>query len=208
MENIGRVSGGPAWAKSARFDIHAKADGAFPASALAGMLQALLAERFKARVHEETKQVPVYALVLVDRRGKLGPNIQRVSSEEATYCDALEAAPQNNESAPPRDSVKRCSGSGRGGIRLRGSHINDLGTFLAELLGRPVIDKTGLPGRFDIDLLVSLNWDHLVAERPSDEITNSAVFEELKSQLGLKAESTRGPVRTIVIDSAKPPSQN
>lgn len=205
--DLGRVSGGPSWVRSARFDIQAKADEAVPASALGGMLQALLAERFKLKVHEEIRQLPVNALVLADRSGKLGPNIRPVSREEAAYCDSLET---HSDEAPERgkDGFNRCSTSGRGGIRLRGSPLSALGLFLGELLGRPMIDRTGLQGRYDADLLVELNWDHLVEGGPADDIDNGAVFEALKDQLGLKVESTRGPVRTIVIDSAEQPGEN
>jgi uncharacterized protein (TIGR03435 family) len=116
--------------------------------------------------------------------------------------------PEEEEPQRGKDGFNRCSGSGRGGIRLRGSPVSGLEEFLAELLDRPVIDRTGLEGRYDVDLLVELNWDHLVEGGPADDFGNAAVFEALKDQLGLKLESTRGPVRTIVIDSAERPGEN
>lgn len=208
MVDLGLVSGGPAWVKSARFDIHAKADGAVPASALSAMLQDLLSERFKLKVHVETKQLPVYALVLADRSGKLGPNIYPVSPEEGAYCDSWQITLPDKEPERGKDGFSRCSGSARGGVRLRGSRVSALDEFLGELLGRRVIDRTGLQGRYDIDLFVELNWDHIVEGGPADDINNGAVFAALKDQIGLKVESTRGPVRTIIIDSAERPSEN
>jgi uncharacterized protein (TIGR03435 family) len=94
-------------------------------------------------------------------------------------------------------------------MRLRGRPISDLADALAEVVSRPVIDKTGLKGRFDVDPDVNVNWDHLVTSAPADVSgPNREIFVALQEQLGLKSESTRGPVRTIVIDSAEKLSAN
>lgn len=81
--------------------------------------------------------------------------------------------------------------------------------MLHELVGRVVIDRTGLSGRFDADLDASLNWDHLVGGAPSDLLGgNAVIFTTLREQLGLKLEPARGAVRTIVIDSVERPTEN
>jgi uncharacterized protein (TIGR03435 family) len=87
--------------------------------------------------------------------------------------------------------------------------MSDVAGMLSELVGRPVIDRTGLKGRYDIDLDATLNWDHLVAPGPSDLVgVNSVIFTALQEQLGLKLDSSRAPVEIIVIDSAERPSEN
>jgi uncharacterized protein (TIGR03435 family) len=97
--------------------------------------------------------------------------------------------------------------SSRGGIKLRGRPLDDLARLLGELVGRPVIDRTGLGQRFDADLTAALNWDHLVLGGPSDTLgVNAVIFTALQEQLGLKLEATRGPVRTLVIDSVEKPA--
>jgi uncharacterized protein (TIGR03435 family) len=204
---LGRVTGGPDWAKSARFDIHAKADQFARQEDFRVMLRALLEDRFKLKTHEETRQLPLYALV-VKNKGKFGEGLRLSPPEEAAFCDAQEKEPTEEQGPPTAGGFRRCSGSGRGGIRLRGRPMKGLETMLAELLGKPVIDRTGLEGRYDVDLLGKFNWDHLVEGGPIDELTNGEVFTAIEDQLGLKIESTRGPVRVVVIDSAERPGEN
>ena len=202
------ISGGPRWTRSDRFQVEGKAEGRATPDALSAMLRSLLAERFKLRLHEETKELPVYALTLAGNDGKTGPNLKPTAADESAHCASLEADPLAAREFNP-DGTKRCAASFRGGLKLRGRPIGDLAEMLHELVGRAVIDRTGLSGRFDADLAAALNWDHLVGGAPSDLFgSNAVIFTALREQLGLKLEPSRGAVRTIVIDSVERPTEN
>lgn len=209
----GRVTGGPGWVRTARFDIVAR-----PGSTRSGdaeeMLRSLLAERFALKVHEENRDLGQFALV-AKNPGKLGPNLHATDAAEAAHCDELEKQPPESsreagarEPEPSTGPVRRCGANGNGGVRMRGRPLTEVTEFLEELLGKPVVDRTGLAGRFDADLLIKLDWNHLVEGGVPDTFANGAIFAALEDQLGLKLESARGPVKVVVIDSAERPAEN
>jgi uncharacterized protein (TIGR03435 family) len=199
------VAGGPAWIRSDRFDIDGKGAGT-TLSALEAMVGALLADRFKLRLHEERREREAYALTLARTDRRLGPGLRPTAPAEAAHCVARESDP----AAPPEytpDGMKRCAASFRGGMKLRGRPLSDLTDMLGELVGRAVIDRTGLDERFDADLDATLDWEHLAGGGTSDILgANAVIFTALREQLGLRLESARAPVRTIVIDSVEKPA--
>jgi uncharacterized protein (TIGR03435 family) len=190
-----RIAGGPGWMKSAKFDLEAKSDPAIDQQ-LRGlnsgearerkqrMLQALLADRFALKVHEETRVLPVYAMVVA----KSGPRFQPSNVNGTTV---------NN---------------GRNYITVQGSDhtIRLLAEQLAKTLGRVVVDKTGLDGRFDL----TLRWtpDDPGFAGPgaasADSGSGPSIFTAIQEQLGLKLESGKGPVPILVIDRLDMPSAN
>jgi uncharacterized protein (TIGR03435 family) len=199
------VAGGPAWLRSDRFQVEARGE-ATTASALEAMVRSLLADRFKLRLHEEKRDREVYVLTLVRRDGTFGPALRPTSPAEAAHCAAIESHPPATPEITP-DGLKRCAASFRGGMKLRGRPLADLTDMLGELVERTVIDRTGLDQRFDADLDAALNWDHLAGGASSDIAgTNAVIFTALREQLGLKLESGRDAVRTIVIDSVERPA--
>jgi len=199
------VAGGPAWMRSDRFEIDGKGDGT-TLSALQAMVRSLLADRFKLRVHEERREREVYALTLARSDGRFAPGLRPTAPDEAAHCAARESDPAAAPEFTP-DGMKRCAASFRGGMKLRGRPLADLTEMLGELVGRTVIDRTGLDQRFDVDLNATLDWDHLAGGGSSDILgTNAVIFTALREQLGLKLESARGAVRTIVIDSVEKPA--
>jgi uncharacterized protein (TIGR03435 family) len=175
------ISGGPSWMNSDRFDIEAVAGGeATPAKAqLKLMLQSLLAERFKLKVHRETRVMPVYALVV----GKGGPKLK--------------------ESAP--DAERMLTQSGTRGARLTvvKGDMDQLAIQLSSSPGvdRPVINKTGLAGSYDY----KLSWAFETTASDSDGVS---IFTALQEQLGLKLEPQKAPIETLVVDHAERPSAN
>lgn len=197
-----RLKGAPEWAWSARFDIEAKAaDGAVPPDSpdnlrrerMRHMLQALLADRCKLAIARETREEPVYLLVV----GKNGPKLTRSSIDEKN-CD------------------ERChslrGGQGRG-IHARAIDSADLAQFLENFADRPVIDWTGLSGLFDAD---TTGWLPMrgkpgqpggKAEDGSDMDTMPTMFTVVEG-LGLKLEPQKAPVETIVIEHVERPSAN
>jgi uncharacterized protein (TIGR03435 family) len=188
-----RWSGGPPWLNERRFDIQAKVDPSeFKNLTLEqgmAMLQKLLADRFKLVVHHETRAFPLYALVVA----KNGPKLQ-------------EPRPEDLEHSP--DGTVVCVHGGRPhDLTFRGCDMQDLASNLTYFsdLGRTVVDKTGLTGPY----IFKLKWtpDNPSASASPDPSAPS-IFIALKEQLGLKLESTNGPLDTIVIDHVEMPSEN
>ena len=183
-----QIVGGPQWVDQDRYYIEAKANVPAGDHELMLMLQTLLADRFKLVLHREQRTIPGYRLVL----GKGGLKAQA--------------------SAPDRGSVGH---SQRGRIEAEGCTMAQLALKLAEVLQRPVLDATGISGKFDL----KLEWtpDDMQAKPPSaDQRTGNApeagagpsIFAALLEQLGLKLESGKIPAQVLVIDSAEKPSEN
>jgi bla regulator protein blaR1 len=208
-----QISGGPKWIDSDRFDVEGKADDPKASfDQLRLMLQSLLEDRFKLKLHRETKESRVYALVV----GKGGPKI-KLSSDQIS--------PDVNGPAP------RGAGPNRGAIRggegiLVGNAVtlSWFATSLSQRVDRLVIDKTNLTGRFDI----RLRWAPGPAEPLFDSAGNRipqtildmngvtvgpdpsgpSIFSAIQEQLGLKLESARAPLEVLVIDHVEKPSPN
>jgi uncharacterized protein (TIGR03435 family) len=189
-----QIVGGPSWMGSERYDITAKPEGAATQDQVKVMLQGLLADRFKLQFHRETKELPTYALVVA----KGGPKFH--ASEVVTDPDK------------PRGTRMRMMG--RGQFSLQGAPVAALANQLGQVLGRSVIDKTELTGNFDFEL----KWtpDEGRPEMrvgggepaPAADMTGPSIFTALQDQLGLKLESTKGPVQILVIDRAEKASEN
>jgi uncharacterized protein (TIGR03435 family) len=194
-----QLVGGPDWIANERFDITAKASGDFPpptppaASTPMLMLRALLAERFRLRVRFDTREMPVYALVLARNDGQLGAQIRRSEVD----CNALAKGlvPQ-----PPKSERPLCGLNIRGGTMMMGAlPISSITEFLSVQVERHVVDQTGLTGAWDLDL--RFNPDLSLSDSRSPTI-----FTALQEQLGLKLESTRGSVEVLVIDAVERPT--
>jgi len=208
-----QITGGPEWLDRERFDITATIDEAklreSSPSVLQDLLQGLLADRFKLLVREETKDGPIYELTLASRDGQLGPKLRR-----STYACPEPGAPPPS---PDPERQKNCSSSiGYGTLVGRGMPIQQLALSMANFygIGRLVVDRTGLTGRFDMDM----EWAPLTQFRqpgnldPPPDFADRAVnnlptlFVALKEQLGLALEPGRGPVRSMVIERVERPS--
>ena len=177
-----QVSGGPSWINSDRYDIDAKAPGDGPPTAdqARKMMQNLLAERFQLKVHRETKEVPIYALVV----GKNGPKLKE-SAQGAAAGGFVQATDKGLHMEAKKGTMEK------------------LASQLSVTAGRPVMDKTGLTGTYEY----TLDWSP--ANRiPSADSDDPSMFTALQEQLGLRLESTKGPQETLVIDRAERPSEN
>jgi uncharacterized protein (TIGR03435 family) len=215
-----RIAGGPNWATSDRFDVEAKvAEGVVRGTEAARrmqlMLQTLLAQRFKLAVHHETRQLPVYALVLARRDRRLGPTLRRSQVDPS----ALRADLDNASAALPAFGTPRCEASGGrcspglipGGFKASAVTMVELAPFFSRWLDRAVLDRTGLTGVFDAELQFSFDGLQIDpgppgVERPAND--NPSIFIAVEEQLGLKLQSTRGPVDVLVIDHAEKPTEN
>ena len=208
-----QIVGGPDWLNDDRFDITAKAaDSATLPLQLLAMVQTLLADRFKLRVHRETREVPVYALVMAREDRRLGPRLQKAAADCEALIAALGRGGAPPPSAPPGERPPCGIRQVPGRMMAGGSLLSDVGRNLAPSTGRLVIDRTGLTGRFDLDL----EWtpDQMPpppapgappSVLPLPPADGPSLFAAIQEQLGLKLEPTRGPVEVLVIDSAERP---
>jgi uncharacterized protein (TIGR03435 family) len=203
------VVGGPSWLDSDRFDLSAKAEGAAGIQKMIGaMLQSLLEERFQLKVHVEPRDKPVYFLT-VAKESKLTP-----SKEGSCVPIDLNNLPKPGDPQPkfcgmPRTSFK----NGLISSDVFGASMEELaGRMLANVVDRPVIDKTGLTGRFDIHLEFARDMSAMMLNgnamppAPNDS-AGPSIFTAIQ-QLGLKLSPDKAPIDVIVVDSAQKPSEN
>ena len=188
------------------FDIEAKAFVDLTQNEMRVALQKLLVDRFKLMVHRETRELPMYALVLARADGRLGPRLRR--------SDVDCSDPQNLP--PPADDGKSCGfrafpGKATGRVTMPDLARRVLINALDDR--RPIEDQTGLLGTFDFDL----EWTPALppAPRPADvppappiDPDGASLFTALREQLGLKLEPRKGAIDILVIDSAEAPSEN
>jgi uncharacterized protein (TIGR03435 family) len=194
--NVSRQSvfGGPAWVESDHYNIVAKAPNdvrPIPDEQM-GMLAKLLAERFKLSFHREKRELSIYTLTLAKGGAKL---------KEST--DSLDAHP---EGSPPLIFVVSPPL-----IRLPAKNAT-MAAFASVLqrsaLDRPVVDRTGLTGRYDFNLEFTPDESLFDGTLGKGDLSKPGLFAALQEQMGLKLERGKGPVDVIVIDHAERPVEN
>jgi uncharacterized protein (TIGR03435 family) len=229
-----QVIGGPDWLARDRYDILAKPPAGATQAEFQARLQALLIERLNLKFHRETREAPVYALVLARSDGRLGPQIRTstVDCSPATLARGRAntpppaAGPGGRQqmpmpaALPPLGEVRPCSlmrNAGR--LSAGGQTMSQLAGILQNNTGRIVIDRTGLTGAYDFDLEFTPD-PGLAGAGPGGGLPGQpenrgpvdpdglSIFTAIQEQLGLKLESTRAPVEVLVIDSADKPSEN
>jgi uncharacterized protein (TIGR03435 family) len=207
------IVGAPQWTNSERFDIAAKAERDLTPQEFSEMLKNLLRERFQLKVHNATQDQPIYALVIARKDGNLGPQLRRSNVD----CDKIaEEAIALRGGAPPempKGEHQPCSigFSGAGRMFARSKPISQLLTFFSQVTQRPVENRTGLEGGFDVDLTWTSGAVSSVAESPdaiSADLGRPSIFTAVQEQLGLKLESVKAPLATLVIDSIERPMEN
>jgi uncharacterized protein (TIGR03435 family) len=241
-----QIFGGPPWMDADRYDVQAKADcsgGKLSREQTQLMMQSLLEERFQLKAHMETRELPVYNLVV----GKGGPKL-KVSEDQTPPPFLANGGPQPcdpeiaNLTLPPPPPPRGGGPEGRGGLPdlsemprgamfmmasptgmtmvTNGVPIANLVNLLSQQVGRPVIDKTDLKGLFDFKLTYSPESIQTpfggppppgggigLSTTPNASDQNLSLFTAIQ-ELGLRLESTKGPVEVLVIDSVQKPTEN
>jgi uncharacterized protein (TIGR03435 family) len=209
-----QLVGGPGWISTDRFDIVAKIDGdPQPVAPGAGIdpmqlaLQALLVDRFKLKVHRETREMDIYALVMAKPGGSPGPALKPTTQD----CAAQAAAARRGgpPPGPPKPGDPFCGiFGGPGRLRFGGLPASQLATALGGQSGRMVVDRTGLTGSWDFELNFAPEQRGQApgADAPAVDPNAPSFFTAVQEQLGLKLESTKGPVEVLVIDSVEQPT--
>jgi uncharacterized protein (TIGR03435 family) len=174
-------------------------------------LRSLLADRFKLSTHWETRDLPIYALVLARADGKLGSNIRPAAVDCNAAAAASAAAAKEGRTLIPNtpDRVSCGMRNSNGRIMFGGNPMSFFANGLANEVGRSVVDRTGLAGNWDFELTYTRDRVRRpdvaeVAPAPAD-LDRADIFTALQEQLGLKLESTNGPVRVLVIDHIEHP---
>jgi uncharacterized protein (TIGR03435 family) len=193
------------------------------------MMQSLLIDRFKLRAHFETKEVPMLALMLV-KPGKLGLKL-RLHSEGPPCPDSYEMLNPFTTPPPPLPKAgevwpPQCGSAGQVLGTTEGTRIGSPNTTMSLLaqdiysygsrlgeLDKPVVDQTGLEGRFDYVMELPAGIISLFPKppNPDDPVADpkgTPVLNAVREQLGLKLERSRGEVRTLIIDDVEKPSKN
>jgi uncharacterized protein (TIGR03435 family) len=183
------------------------------------MLRALLAERFNLAVHKETREMPVFALVLARSDGSFGPQMRRSPD------DCSNAAARGRGSAPagarsPWDGISCGTSVGPGIILAGGRTMAQIATSFSRLtttgssLNRLVVDRTGLEGTFDMTLrftpenIPNFGPGGPPPGLPAIDPNGPSIFTAVQEQLGLKLDSQRGPVEVLVIDRVSRPTED
>jgi uncharacterized protein (TIGR03435 family) len=193
----GRIVGGPDWVKTELFEINAKAAGDPPREAMNEMLKQLLAERFKLKVHVEPREVDAYALMLVRSDRRLGPGMRKATI--------------NCEAPPPQKPAPReCTWFSivtNGAVRFGGldQPLSRVVAHLQANVGRTVVDRTGLTGRFDIELK---HAERAAPSATADPNAPAPIMTAIREQLGLKLESRKERMDVLVIDQVEIPTPN
>jgi uncharacterized protein (TIGR03435 family) len=201
------IEGGPDWIHSERYDIQAESEGHESILMMQGpMLQTVLEDRFKLRIHRESRQGPVYELAL----GKAAPNLRRLRDGKCTPAVVGSALPLLPEGGHLCRNM-----AGPQAVNIEGGTLSTLADLLGMALDRPVLDKTGMPGTFEMKL--EFSPDDSAAPRPitTDPGVPAArtsdapgIFQAIQEQLGLRLVPARGPVDVLVIDHVERPSEN
>jgi uncharacterized protein (TIGR03435 family) len=182
------IVGGPDWMNTDRFDMNARAPRPSTSEELRAMLRDLLAERFKLKIHRETKEMPVYALVVEKDEPKLKPH-EAQNAGEPWIDIAIERM------LHAKLSAKMVT-------------MDYFAFRLAQMMDRPVIDQTKLKGNFDFELAYTRDLPPNIQEgalfngQPIDT-SGPNIFAAIRQQLGLELKAQKGPAEIIVIDSAE-----
>jgi uncharacterized protein (TIGR03435 family) len=226
-----QMIGAPDWIDTERYTIMAKAPDGAPQAALTTLMLNLLKDRFQLTTHLETRELPIFNLVMTRTDGRPGPNLKATPADcQATIADrnaAAQAFAAGRGAPPPMPplgdiNARPACGFGRlltGNVAVSGRTIAQFVTTLSEWMGRPVIDKTGLTGLYDFTLkfapedvrdagplgpTLTLMRGQVQAPRVDPDAPSLAAA--LQEQLGLKLESARGPIDVVVIDRLEKPT--
>jgi len=211
---------GPPWTESDHFDMIAKLEGngnlppSLPgpeASPIQLAMRTLFADRFKLKAHRETREMDIYALVLAKPGSGPGVGLKRstIDCSPAAIAARRAGARQDAPGPPPADAPFCGLMGAPGQIRMGGFPLSEMTTVLGRITGRMVLNRAELSGNWDF----TLTFQPEMPVRPPPGLdppvidpTAPSIFTALQEQLGLKLESTKGPVDVLVIDGIEHPT--
>jgi bla regulator protein blaR1 len=201
----------PKWAETEQFTIEARPQGTPTKDQLRLMMQSLLTDRFKLAVHTETRQLPIYALQL-DKPATPGPQLKPHTTAPLCIADPSQPEPTRQQIIDHHPSCGESFWGVNNQMHIRlmdltmaqiAMSLSPLAPFMGGLDRRPVLDQTGLPGRYN------LNFEFLRdSPTPPPEASGPTFTQALKQQAGLKLVKQTGPVQILVIDHLERPTEN
>jgi uncharacterized protein (TIGR03435 family) len=204
-----RIVGGPKWINEDRFDVNAAVTGPWTPAQMREMMRTLMADRFALAAHAETRDMPTYTLAAVPNQAF---RLRRSVVDEAACQRRREAIQRREAVPPPVPGAPPICGTARtipGTITAVGGSMPSLASTLGQFVNRSVVDRTELSGLFDFELKWTTDTiPQVPADAPPLNIdpNGPSIFTALQEQLGLKLESTRGPVDVVVIDRVQRPT--
>jgi uncharacterized protein (TIGR03435 family) len=166
------------------------------------MVQALLVDRFKLVIRRESKEMPVYALLVA----KGGPKLQRADLDEKDCPEESLNVLGPQSPATPMPVVCHAFSGGVGrGLHARAANMSDLASFVENWTDRPLLDKTGIQGLYRFETGPYLRMDAMAAR---SDVPDAPTVFEMFGQLGLRMEPQKGVVEVYVIDHIEKPSEN
>lgn len=199
----------PDWALSARYDIEARAEGDPSKDDMRLMVRALLASRFQLQLHAETTTGNVYKLEIL-HPGKLGPSLHFHAADDLDCRNSppsASSAPCGRIGFSVPDPAKRT-------VRMAGRNVSldQLLFYATTQMGRPVLNQTGLPGKYDFTLeYAQQRYVQTPSDVDSDDASNpvgQTFPDAVRDQLGLKLVPAKGPVTTYTLDHVEKPTPN
>jgi uncharacterized protein (TIGR03435 family) len=210
---VSRVIGGPEWIDSDRYELNAtgvwQPTPTGPPRELFLMIRSMLEDRFKLKTHRETRELPIYELVLARADGRLGAGLHKSDVD----CDAIFAARRGGAPPPaprgPMDPPPCRLMGGPARIISGGTPMEEFATTLALRVERPIVDKTGLSGRFEFNF--AYTPDRMPDGAPPPGVppidpNGPGLFTALQEQLGLKLVPAKAEMDVVVIDSIEHPT--
>jgi uncharacterized protein (TIGR03435 family) len=205
-----RMTGIPDWTKTPQGVYDVEATSVMPPGLsmqarddrVRAMVQALLADRFKLVIRRESKEMPVYALVVA----KGGPKLQRADIDEKDCPEASRNALGPQSTSTPMPDVCHVFNGGIGrGLHARAASMSDLAAAVGNWTDRPLLDKTGIQGLYRFETKPWLPMDAMAAR---SDVPDAPTVFEMFGQLGLRMEAQKGVVEVYVIDQIEKPSEN
>ncbi len=207
------IVGGPAWIDTETFDLSTTLDSAPAAEEMPGVVRELLERRFNLSAHEETRDFPVYALVIARPDGALGSHLQPSTSD---CFDQQEWIAAGRPRIQPNQIRSFCGvwGNGLDGVSAEKVTMAELAEYLSRpgpILNRLVVDRTGLDGTFDVKLDVFMPAVATMGQHPRltaalEPLGIRSLPTALREQLGLELEDATAPSNVLVIDRAERPT--
>ena len=204
-----RIVGGPGWIGVDRFDVSATASvEGWSGERARQMVRALLADRFGLAAHTETREMPIFVLT-VAKPGAFGQYLRPAAFD----CQASDT-PSRVVAGQVQCGLLVSQNGGSASLRGGGMTMADFARTLGEYVDRPLVDRTGLTGRYDLELQFTADRSALVGARPPGGLDATAdsdippLATALREQLGLRLDSERGPVEVLVIDRVAQPTEN
>lgn len=213
-----QILGGPAWLENDRFEITAAIPAGSASDDIRSMLRSLLSDRFGLSTHHEMRPLPVYVLTFARSDRRLGDGLRPSGPTCAPMIPPAGVPP------PPPPPPARGGGApaqlldwprlrcpsmfGPGFVSARGISVSTLALQIRTFVSRPIVDRTGLSGDFDVDLTYAPEVAVTFGGPPILASDAPSLFTAFQEQLGLKLESAREPFDVLVIDRVAPPTED